>query len=302
MSHSILEIISKDLATELDLMDYPTEAVEFRLIRAGMIDPSSTRSVATPAAHILPGKDMIKDKYDKKVKNKLIRNISGYKSQDVVGVGTTLIPDEEFVRFDSNGSVFVLPGEHDRWLFMKLHNKNRDNPNRNPLKAPVFYEVNEKREIAMLNNTALYRHLAASLIFNTEPDDLSEIADKVQKYFPEHAINSTLDYEPLLSVLASIAETTPTHMILAVKEPRSLARLLAEEAVHRKKLVFDDSSDKLQWRWRRSVGEKGKPAIVNLAPGNTPMKGLVDYLTSEEGSEHFAELKMLAEDYYPKPR
>ena len=49
-------------------------------------------------------------------------------------------------------------------------------------------------------------------------------------------------------------------------------------------------------------GEKGKKVIVKLEPGNSPIKGLVDFLISKDGSEHFAELKKLGEEYYPKPR
>lgn len=305
MSQSILDVISKGLAEEMQLTEeyHPTRPVEFRLVRAGMIDPSSTKKLATPAAHILPGRDMIRDPYDPKIKNKLIRNIVGYNPvAQRPGEKPALEAIEDFLRFDSSGSVWIQPGEIDQWLYCKLYNKNRDNLNRNPNKAIVFYEVNEEKELVTLNNNSVLEYLASALIFNADPGDLQEIAQKVKNIYEQYQFDVMLENEKLIQTMISIAKSNPSHIILAAREPSSLARLLADQAVHRRAIIFDDNAEKLQWFWKRSQGEKGKKIIVKLAPGNSPIKGLVDYLISADGSEHFAELKKLGEEYYPKPR
>ena len=306
MSVAILDIISKDLAEDLCLTDeyHPKEPVTFRLIRANSVDPTSNR-IVTPSAHILPGKDMIKDPYDKRQKNKLIRNIVGYNPVAAKpGQDPALDPIEDYFRFDSSGEVIVQPGDLDKWLFAKLHNKNRDNPNRNVLKPAVFYEVNEAKELTAANNSFMFRHLASSIVIDAgeDPDLLHEIGLKVRALYPAYQVDVNVDAEKLIGSLVAIAESNPAHVILSVKEPNSLARLLAEEAVKRRTIFFDDHEEKLQWNWRRGTFDKGKKIIVKLEAGNTPIKGLVDFLTSKDGSEHFAELKKLGEEYYPKPR
>lgn len=133
MSYAILDVISKELADELEL-DKPigdNEVLEFKLDRAGRVDPYSTKKTATPQGHIFAGKDYIKDPYDKKRRIKLIMNIIGFKP--IAGEpGRPMADDpiEDYVRFGPEGRIYITSGQENQMQFIRLMNKNGSNPNR----------------------------------------------------------------------------------------------------------------------------------------------------------------------------
>jgi len=299
MALTLLDILSPGLIQELDLNKPLTKPVEFRLINAGIVDNSSTRKVISPQFYGFPGQDSINDPLDKNAKVKTILNITGYNSiKGKPGEPTYMDPITEYVKFDSGSSVWCQPGEENKYLYLKVNNRNRDYPYRNPRKAPKYYEVNEKREMALKNNEFTYTYLAAGLLMDLDSNEVNNIAISLAKAFPgKYVFNVALEIEQILLQLESVAKSNPVDLIVAVKEPNSLARVVADDAVNRRLIFFDDHAERLTWKWKSKV----KSNIVKLAAGNNPVKGLVDYLISADGNEAFIELKQLNEKYY-RPR
>lgn len=305
----ILNIISPGLVEHLSLKPLVgEEKVEFRLSRAGMVDPTSTRAVSTPQFQGIAPLCDINDPYDKNgVSNKRIMNVVGYNSIRTPGQATIQDPVPGYVRFMESGSITCTSQDNDLYFFLKLHNKNGSNPNRRTRTLDgrgipvVFFEVDVKKEIKIKTNGFDYRVLAANLVYNADEDALFDIAIKLQRAYPkEYTFDVKSDIEVLKSTLQSVAESNALNFILAVKEPNSLMRVLVDDAVNRNLIFFDDNEEKLAWNWKRTPGEKGKRTIVKLEKGNNPVRALVDYLTTTDGSEDMVEIKQLYEKNYGK--
>lgn len=301
MSYGILDIITKKLADELELKPLgENEVVEFRLKRAGKVNPYSTRKTSSPQGHILPGKEMIQDKHDLKQRMKLIQNIVGYNPIQEPGKSVIMNPVEGYVKFGPSGSIFVtLNNPEVDYLFMKLHNKNESNPNRINTKPVVFYEVNETKELTLKNNVFDYRALAAQALLYASDSQVIEIARKIQRAYPAHYVfDFASDISKIKASVAHVAEKQPIDFIKAVKEPLSYTRLVIDNAVARKLIFFDDHVEKRAWTWKKDVAVKKTRVIVKLDSSNdeNPLKSLVDFLQTAEGNEHRLELVQIFED------
>lgn len=307
MSYNILDVISKELAEELDLNRTlgENEVIEFRHIRAGRVDPNSSKGFSTPTAHILPGKDLIVDKYDKKHRQKLVMNIVDYRPVQEVGKPLIMDPVDGSVKFGPSGSIFCTANDMNQFLFMRIMNKNGSNPNRIKTKPVVFTEVNEVKELSIKNSYFDYRALASGVILKAEErgdEGIIDIATKILRTYPQHySFDIKSDVKKLKASIAHVAETQPLDFIMAVKEPMSYARVLVDDAIDNKRIFFDDHTEKQAWCWKRNSIEKGKKVIVKVEGEKNPLKGLIDFLQTKEGSEHMFELKQLGEENYSKP-
>lgn len=306
MSLTILQIISKELKEALGIEDFIPEGEyrEFRLCRAGVKDPSSSRAFSTPQGHIYPGKAMIRDPFDKNAKDKLIMNITGYTPiQGKPGEPIYYDPKIEAIRFDSSGSIKCKPEDYNQYLFLMADNRRREHPYRKSNKSPLYYLVDEKKEIESKNNSFAYKTLAGGLLLDIESDELAVIALKVQRAYPtKYAIDLTAAPEKLMATLNSIADKDPLDIILAVKEDNTYARVLVDDAVNRRVIFFDDHEEKREWKWKRTPGQKGKVVICKVDKGNKPVNALVEFLLAKDGTgnEHWVELKAQHEEYYSK--
>ena len=301
MTVSILNIISPGLVDYVDLKPIkPGETIEYRLTRAGMVDPSSTRKVATPQYQGLAPYCNIRDPFDQhKVHEKTIMNIVGYDPvQSKPGEATYMNPRVDYARFLDTGSIVCTDTMNNLHYYLALHNYNRDNPNRKTDAKILFYRVDVKKEIKSKINGFDYRVLASNLLFQAEEDRIFEIAVKVLRAHPQFTFDVKEDVEKLKANLAFVAENNSLDFIMAVKEPQSQARVMADDLIGRKLIFFDDHEDKLEWKWRRSAGQKGKHGIVKLEKGNNPIRALVEFLTTAEGNEHLVEIKELYEERY----
>jgi hypothetical protein len=301
---NILNIISPQLKESLGIEDSIPEGEyrEFRLLRAGVVDPSSSKKTATPQMHGYPGKAMIHDPFDKNVKDKLIMNITGYRPvSGEPGKPTVMDPQIGYVKFDSSGSIKCLPQDYNLYLFLMCDNRNRDNQYRKTNKAPLYYLVDEKKEIAGKNNSFAYKVLAGSLLTDITDEQIAEYALKVQRaYAHKYKFDFTLEAEKLLASLNAIADKDPLDIILSIKEDNTYARVVADDAIARRVIFFDDHEDVRIYKWKRTPGEKGKVNIVKAEQGAKPINTLVSFLVSKEGSEHYAELRAQYEGYYSK--
>ncbi|MEJ7644288.1 MAG: hypothetical protein WKF87_06815 [Chryseolinea sp.] len=307
MSFNILNIISPGLIQQLDLKPLQgDDRAEFRLTRAGMIDPTSTRQVSTPQFQgIAPFCD-INDPYDNDAGIKRIMNINGYNPiKGKTGDPVYMDPIAGYVRFMETGSILCTSQDNNLYFFLKLHNKNRDNINRRTKSQdgrgiPVlFYEVNVGKEMKLKTNQFDYQYLASKLIFEADEDALFDIAIKLQRAYPKkYTFDMKAEINALKSSLQTAATSDSLNFILAVKEATSLTRVLVDDTVTRRNIFFDDHSDKKEWCWKRTPGEKGKKRIIKLEEGNNPVAALVDFLTTPEGSEDMVEIRQLYEKHY----
>jgi hypothetical protein len=298
-SAGIIDLISKELIDELGILpeihaDHP---IEFRLIRAGKVDPSSSKRTSTPQGYIYPGRALIFDPYSKRTI--LIRNVNGYKPILDPGKETIMDPIEEYIRFPASGSIYCTPEKYDQYVFMMLDNRHRDNPHAKPGKAQ-YYMVDPKREVVKKNNSFSYKHLATGLVIDLEGQQIAEVALKLKKVFPKKypMIDLNAPDDKLLATISGVADKDPIDIIVALKEPRSYHRVVADDAVDRKLIVFDDKQSK----WKFKKAEKGKETIAKVESGNKPINALVDHLISEEGKEHSAGLCAQFENHYSKSR
>lgn len=305
MSITILDIISPGLKEEFDLKPLElNEVVEFRLTNAGVVDPSSTKKTATPAFTSLAGQDDILDPFDKKATKKRIMNIVGYEPIKEVGKPTYMDPIIESVKFDSSGSIYCTAGQENLLYFMKLMNKNGTNPNRIPTKPIKFVEVDDKKEITIKNNIFEYRAMASLIIMNNDDDDeaLIDIAQKIERAYPSQYKYNLSDINALKANLAALAEASPIDFIKGVKEEKTYARLIVDDAIARRKIFFNEHPEHMSWHFKRTGAQKKSDFITKLETDKNVNKRLVEFLLTADGSKHLVELRQAFEDFYQKPR
>ncbi len=301
---NILDILSPKLKDEYS--DYLTpleqgQTAEFRLTRAGQVDPNSSKQTATPQFHGLPGYDMIRDQHDKDHPMKEIMNIKSFKAIKEKGKPTWYEPEVEGIAFGSSGSIYILPDDGiSKLFFMRLMNKNKTNPNRIPASRVVFFEVDDKKELSLKNNILDYRGLCTIILLESEDEELFEIASKLSLAFPGTwaYLSSIKDVGVVKATLGGIIEANAIDFIRGTKDIRAYARLVVDFAVGRKKIIFNDHSEKLTWEYKALPGTKGKKIITKVEKPKSAVKDLVKFLKTAEGNEHYLELKEFYEKNY----
>jgi hypothetical protein len=304
---NIFEMISQGLKDHLDLKPLEgDQVVEFRLCRAGKVDPYSTKKTSTPQLQGLASKCYIKDPFDKKTTgDKLIMNIIGHEPIQEMGKPIYYNPILGPVHFGHNGSIFCTAENNDQYFFLKLHNKNKSNPNRKKGAAQIFYEVDVKKELSIKNNIFDYKGLVALAFLDADDEKIADFGLKMMRAYPtQFKFDLTQEGMKLKATVSSAAERNPIEFLLAVKEDKSYARVLVDDAVARRVIMFDDHAENLTWLRKKTPGDvKGKDTpIVKLDSPKTPVKGLVEFLLTPEGNKYFVELKQLHDQHYQKSR
>jgi hypothetical protein len=297
---SIKDVVSEQYAEEVGLHPIPEgEVVELRLTRANVVDPHSTRKVVTPAAHHLPGRTLITDRYDGN-KKKLIINIDSFDPKPTENGGTIYVPIEKYLAFGPTGSIFLTAGQENTLWFALCHDKNGTNPLRDKGKANIFYVVNEKKEVSIKGNIFDYKALALGLIAISEEDEYVPMAQKIQKRYP-HLYKFDLNADPVLlkTSLSEVADKQPVDFLVAIKEPKSYTRVIVDDLMMRNKIFFDNHEKNLRWKFRGKAKGKGD-VITKLETEKGSVKSLVDYLLDPtgKGHAHYQELTKLFEEHY----
>lgn len=286
METSVNTIVSKPLrVTPL----VKGQTAEFRLCIAGVVS-AATDAPAVPQGYIRVGRCLILDPHDDKDPEKLIYNVTGTKSYSERGK-TYTEPVIGPVRF-GQAPIILDHTKNNQYMFMKLDDKNRDNPNRRPTADMVYYEFNEEKEAFKETHRFEYKTMAANLLLSIETGDVYRISAAInndKKFSYKIDLNKKL--EEVRRSMIGFVETQPQAFIIFHGSPSGLARISVDRLVDDRKILFDEG--KSQWFWRDD-----KKAICKVVKGNHAQKALIDFLLSEAGSENMAEVKSLHSDIY----
>lgn len=304
-SSEILDVVSKELIEMCNLRPLQEgETAEFVLLNAGRIDKNSTKRVSCPQAWISPPSYKIKDPFDKETPIKEILNITGYKTVPVVGMGSVLEPEKDYLRFGSTGRIVKTYLDNPTELyFLRLHNKNSTNPNRQG-NSVRFKEIDAKAETSLKNNIFEYKGLAISLISEIGGDEeqLAASALKIMRAYPSlYKFDLTSSVDKIKSSLLSIADKNPVDVIRGLKEQNSYTRFLVDDCLERRLIIFDKHPNKLNWMWNTMVMTKIPAKDVTILKASSEKdsrKELIEFLVSEKGSVHLLNLREVNEKYY----
>jgi len=290
---TVFDILSSEFIEELDMLkEIPANTtIEFKLLSTGSID-KRTGKPATMKRYSPSARIDILDPGDRK--RKIIQNIESFEPVQVVGHGMIFQPVIKMPEF-KDGVCSCGPGDENLYWYLKAHPKNATNPRHG--KVTKFYEVSEKKETMLKVNLYDYKAMAVTIMASIEDDDkLVAIANKMEKTFPgQFAFSDKTDSDKLRLALQGVADSSPREFLIAVKEPKSYARILVDNAISRNQVFFEDHENNLNWKFKKSRGEKGKVLIMKVNKEKTKMKELVEFLTSDKGNEHLVELKRLDE-------
>lgn len=281
---SINDLLSKELYVE-PLKE--NETASFRLIRAGFMDPM-TGKPASPSGHSIPGLEVIFDKVKKA--NVRIMNIKEFVPTQVNGQ-TIYEPKAAGVYFGGSSTITCTVNENDQYLFLKRTSYNRDNPFRSKKYPPIFFEVNVEKDAQVNVSNTEYKRLALNIVADSNDKELISIAYALNE---AKQIGVTIDMNQkgpkLRAAMNNVAESYSEQLILASEDDDSKLRIWIDRAISDVVIMFDPHESKRQWIWLRDEKSKAKKSIVKITEGNDPIKGLIDYLLSADGSEHKAEL------------
>ncbi len=276
----------------------PGETKEFVLSNAGVWDPSSNR-IVSPQGWGTPGQCMVKDEFDKKNSVKLILNITGYTPVKGENGVTFMNPEVAYLRFGPTGRKVCTHENNNEYLFLKLHNKNRDNKNRMTSAEVRYYEVDEARDAKIQKGNFEYKTMAAVLLMDSSLEVCFKIAYAVNKkpaYGVTIDLNKGEDY--IRTALQPVVEKFATDFIRMHGDARSNLRLMLDAAIAELIIVFNEHEESRDWSWQRALGAKGPKKICKVDVGNKPVEALIDFLLSVEGGNHLAELKQRVSEYY----
>jgi len=266
---------------------------EFRLAIFGTIDPITEQPCRKPG-YTLAGIDRIMDALDKKSPgmNKLIYNIKDFKPIRMQNGETIMQPEPGYVTFDGSGIIICTPESNDLYIYLKRHNKNRDNPYRNRKKPVIFYEVDEKRDLMVAKNSFEYKIHAGGHLLSADDNELSTLAYRLNALKkPDLSIPTNLRGGLLRNFLQPFSQTHPELILLFSGSEEQQARVIIDYAIQHQWILFSDHEDIRTWVWMRNAGKPGKVNIVKVEPGDDPRKFLMSFLITREGSQHFAELR-----------
>jgi hypothetical protein len=296
---SINEILSDELkVTPLR----EGERVEFRLVLFGQYSPILEGPNA-PAGRGLAARCDILDPFDKKNPVKQIMNIKSLRPIMTMGQQTGYEPLGEMIMFPASGGIICGHNDNNKYMYLKRHNKNRDNPWRNRLKEAVFFEVNEQKEMKKANDLFEYKATAGYELVKASDSQIAVIAsrfnDSIGKFNRNLRLDISKDNGSLRKSLQMLSVSNPAELLLAMDVDELVARVMADTAVDQRWMLFNDHSEKMCWEWLRKPGEAGGRKIVEVKdPADDAFKSLATFLTTKEGSTHFAELKVRHAQYY----
>lgn len=302
---NINEIVSK----ELQVVPLKAgETREFVLARAGFVDLTKksedfpTGKPTNPQGHYLAGKCLIQDPFDKKgVYEKLIQNIVG---SEPIKLATGQIHYnflDKPVHFNQTSRIICTSADNNKYMYLKRHNKNRDNKYRNPDAPIVFYEVDEARDTKIIKNNFEYRTLAANHLLSLDHDGLLLLAmaiNKNGKLGVQINMAKSAEEDYLRAAMVPVAEHQSVDFIHLSKNDRLITRLLIEAATEEGVILFNAHEEVRAWSWAPTEKIKKTRDIVKVEAGNKPAAALLDFLMLPEGGTHLAELKNRQKEYY----
>jgi len=297
---SLLNLLSKRLIDELDLRPIQDGEVRiFRLINARKLDPNSTKKTSTPQHVGIASQDKITDPYASHgPADIIISNIVSYNPITRPGEKTVYDPVIANVNFPSTGEIPCTSQDNELYYYLKLNNKNSSNPHRKKSKRALYYEVDEAANVLKQTNQFDYRTMAANLLLDADDDKMVEYARKINRAGKDNPIDLNLSEEKIKARLGDLIDNDAMRFIAGVKEDKSYARLVVDDARVRKKITFDETA--FTWNWRKIGSEKARKPIIKLDSAKNSVKGLVDYLLTDAGKEARAELITLYEQHYSK--
>lgn len=307
---TIPDLISKELRQLVGIKPLEEgETAEFRLVRAGVYDPTVGKPVS-PQGHILAPIDMIKDTWDKEMTGeKMIENITGYLPIRERGKATQYQTLTEHVRFGHTGSLLLTSDQNNLYYYLKLHNKNRDNLNRKVKGVPVvFYEVNESKELEIKNNLFDYKIYAGTLLLEITDDQLRKLVRRLNDYNKtRQRIEFDLrgDFKKLSTEIKAYADGNPVDVIMASDDRRSQLRIVVDVAADNRWILFDADGGQWVWSLAKAKNKTGKASVIcKVEDGNNPNRALVDYMLSnkEQGTIVATELFARYQENYSIPK
>ena len=281
------------------------EVVEFRLLRANQVDPSSTKRVRTPAGHYLAPQTTIIDPGQQN-RRIIIQNITGWDLVYTENGGSYYKPMLEYFKFGSTGSMFLKAGDEDQLYFGRLHSKNKSNPHRDKSKPEIFYEVDEKKEISLKNNFFDYKAMAYGYMSEVGYDEqsLTEVAQTIQSAHRGRYIYTLgMGSEILRNQVMHTVDSQPIDFLISVKEKKSFTRLVVDHAEAARVILFDNHPNQMTWSYRRIAGvnaNKTAVTILKCSSQKAAKKELIEYLLDEsgKGNKDLMHLTKIFEDYY----
>lgn len=289
---SLNEILSPDLQVKPLEGD---EKAEFRLCIFGSVDPITGEPVRKPL-YGLASQDRIRDHG----KSKVIMNIKDLLPVPLPQGGTKMEPQPGMVYFDQSGVIICTQYSNDLYVYLKRQNKNRDNPYRDPSKSAVFYEVDDKRDMAVLEMSFEYKMFAGGYIIQADKAALSTLVTNLNESgIKDLQIDSSLQGMNLRRRLEPLTQQYASEILLYSGNTEHMMRVVIDHAIVKNWIIFNDHEEAQSWQWsalkkpdvKVVKGRKSERHIVNVPAGDDPRKFLQSYFADATGSAHYAELK-----------
>lgn len=274
------------------------EKKEFRLAVFGKLDPVTGFPIRKPG-HTLHGRDRIKDEG----RSKLIMNIREYLPVANPMGGTRMEPVPGFIYFDQTGIIITTELENDKYLYLMNHNKNRDNPHRDPRTPVVFYVVDEERDFSIEKLSFEYKMFAGGYILNAAEADLLTLVHNLNgSGKKELTVDSTVRGQNLVRMLQPLTQSHPVDILVHSGDANQIMRVVVDFAIQAVWIVYNEHEKAKKWQWaptsKLSSGFKLKKEIISVEEGDDPRKFLMSYLSTEHGSPHYAEMKAKYKEHY----
>lgn len=285
---SILGQLSKQYIKEMGLLTEidPKKPVSFCNVQHGVWQESVQRAVTPSGLHI-PGKVRIKDPFAKK--DKMLMIIYAPQTDQTIIDGkevTTGAP--EYVRFADTGLCVCQEEDIEKYYFLMVHNKRRDNPFRlgGVSNAARFYMVDEERDAFKFVATFDYQMLAGKYMQDAEEVQLMMVAKNINDK-KVHFIDLNKPAEIFKQELVKIIQQDPLSFLMATKDKRFRFKVLLDHELGDHNILWEENKRFFYWR---STGKE----ICTVAEGNKPQLALLDFVCgTEEGAGIFAnELKL----------
>jgi hypothetical protein len=270
------------------------QKAEFRLCIFGAVDPITGEPVRKPL-YGLSSQDRIRDQG----KSKVIMNIKDLLPVQLPTGGTKMEPQPGMVYFDHTGIIICTQFSNDLYYYLKRHNKNKDNPYRDPTKTAVFYEVNEKRDLAIQEMAFEYKMFAGGYILQADQAGLNKLVSNLnQSGRQELAIDPSLTGMNLRRRLEPLTQQFASEILLFSGHTDHMMTVVVDYAITNNWIIYNDHEEVQSWLWSalkkpnaKKVGKKDERHIVTVPAGDDPRKFLKGFLIDANGSSHYAELK-----------
>ena len=194
----------------------------------------------------------------------------------------------DFIRM-VNGIIEVYPEQSNLLEYLQKCNYNGSNPNRKKDSPIYFYytDIENNAKKAVEGNKSLNK--AKYLI-----DQLEGHTSKLNDLARLFSIDTSLTEAEIIQNLHARAEGNPDLILTAINSESNSAALVADKCIDIGLVVFDGHSYKYAGTKDNIKGFSGrqKPEIA--------FKSFVNFLQSDEGSAHYANLQNLLKDHAAK--